>query len=185
MRTIALAFLVALAGCGDSMLGLVVQAADEQPTDGATTWQAELPFLAAQCLKHTAGEVVTAGDMASGGYTARTSPLGDDFFQKTITKRSVFGEFYNVSFVDGGPTIDYDNRRSCRIGWADDKQPLAPFAAELSRALSGLGYQRTKAEKDRFGNDVGTFAGPNRTVEMVSYKISETYGPTAYIIAMK
>ena len=182
MKYLPIIAFLGLSACQDTFTGQVLKAGAAQPAASATTWQAEMPHLTQQCLSYVRSGAIPATAMANAGYTAKRNPFGDLFFQKMITKKSMFGEFYNVSFETDGPTGDYDGRLSCFISWADHRQALASFQAELTRALQGQGYQMTNRGTDRFGYDIMTFTSSGGAVDVLSNKLSADYGPSAYIL---
>ncbi|GEM_PF-5810955 len=121
--------------------------------------------------------------MAAQHYDSKVNPLGDQFYQKTISKKSLFGEFYNVGFERGGPFLGNDNQLSCSFDWSKDTDPVAPFQAAFDKALRAEGY-RFISQTTKFGNYViRAYAMGPKKVDLITYKLSVDYGPTAYLIA--
>jgi len=109
---------------------LAIELANQQPAAGATTWQATT------CIRQATIGGVTTSEMASGGYAAKTNPLGDEFYQKTITDDGLFGEFINATL---SPKDDLFARR-CGLSASFDDMTQTALETEVTNVLAAYGY---------------------------------------------
>lgn len=118
---------------------LAIEAANRQAAPGATTWQAEAPFLTQNCLVQARGGTVSSAALTAAGYEVRTRPIGidDTFFQKVITTRGMFGETINADFEARDDL--FENR--CALSLNFDNLSGALVLAEFDRAIQANGYR--------------------------------------------